>query len=225
MLNKRVILIRHGEEIDSRKVQKIESSIGLNHQGAIRAELLPNLVKALFGPEGSVAIHVYRHMKNGEPTSRSYYTAQKYVVSFEYELSTEIDKVVENICKSDRPNHLVIWEHHLIPHIIERLVGIEVDYTSAVEKIQRMAKKIEPTKIKVNVKDLTVKYCASYREEENRKFRGYLTSKKRSWEFAVTWEIKCGEVSVYPNFVTRSSGKKGRFKIRSYLHGFQHEEV
>ena len=47
---KRIIFLRHGDKPnDTKSLERIMSRLGLNIQGAIRAQLMPRLIKRLIG--------------------------------------------------------------------------------------------------------------------------------------------------------------------------------
>jgi hypothetical protein len=104
----------------------------------------------------------------------------------------------------------------MIPHFIFKLSGKEVNYEVAVKSIKKQAKRISPKTIGIKIKEIKVKYSASYREEENEKYRSYLTSKKKDWAFAVTWDLNDGILNVYPNCVIHKKDKS-RFIIKNYI--------
>ena len=123
-MKKRIIILGHGEEPHpkQKKINKVQSRIGLNHQGAIRALMMPELLKTLLG-EAKYELHTYTHNKNNIPTSRSFYTTQfaknKILIC---DKSNQVDLLIKNVLNSKAQNIVICWEHTQIPLMLKQLI-------------------------------------------------------------------------------------------------------
>jgi len=220
---KRVIVIRHGEECRKKKIEKIQTKIGLTNQGAVRTSLMPEIIHKLVGDE-PYELHTYTHMEHNEPTSRAFYTTQLLETTpMLYEKSDDIKQLVENIKKSKAKNIIVFWEHNLVCHIMHQLIGLKPDWEDTAKKIyKKLGKKYKlMDKVMVNLADLNeIKYCSDEFLKENMEVRDYYIKPSDDISYSLVWDIDYGNKSykVFPNYIIKKvKDDENAFKVIKYL--------
>lgn len=227
-MHKRIIIIRHGEEPKQKKIDHIQTIIGLNNQGVIRASLMPEVIHALIG-DRPYELHTYTHILNNEPTSRSYYTAQLLTPEYLYDKSDDVEHLVNNIKQSASNIIIVCWEHTKIPKIIDRLISVKPDWDKTTKKIHgQLGKDTYEIKgeQKIDLKDITIKYCSDSIDilYENLHARDYYIKPKEDVGYSLIWDIDYDEkrYKVYPGYIIKKCKKHNkRFKVLKYIVGSQ----
>jgi hypothetical protein len=221
-ISKRIILLRHSEEPKQKRIEKIQTRIGLNNQGVVRTSLMPELIHKLIGNK-AYELHTYTHPFKDEPTSRSYYTSQLLQHQVLYEKSDDIHHLVDNIKNSKANIIIIFWEHCEIPKVIHELIDIKIDWDHTSKKIyKRLNKKYKLVEKKtVSLKDLKdIKYCADGFIKENIDTRDYYIKPNESIGYALVWDINYDkkEYKVYPNYlIKKCKNHNKRFKVFKYI--------
>jgi hypothetical protein len=215
---KRIILLRHGEEPKQKKIDKIQTEIGLNEQGAIRASLMPEIIEKLIGKE-PFELHTYTHTVDDKPTARSFYTAQLIEKKVLYPKSSDIDQLIENIKKSEAKIIIVCWEHKEQINIMKKLIDVDVDWNKIADKIYKKLGKKYTLKSKqtIELKDITMTYCSEHYIEHNTKVRDYIIKPKDDISYGLVWDIDFDNKSykVYPNYLIKKKGAV--YKVFKYI--------
>lgn len=217
----RIIIVRHGEEPTSKSVKDIQSEIGLTLQGAVRAYLMPNLIKKLFGDK-PFELHTYSHNKHGKPTSRSYYTSQLLHLSNNtviYDKSDEIDELVKGINNSKADNIVVCWEHSKIPVIINGLINTQPDYNECVQNIASKLNEKKVSNYTVQTDQLNhIQRCDPTVQSQNETVKYNHIDIKKDLEYALVWDVEYkgkhkSHYDVYPNYlITPNNDTKDEIK-------------
>jgi hypothetical protein len=222
MSNKRILLVRHGEEQHQKRIEKIQTRIGLNNQGIVRTALMPELINKLIGNE-PYELHTYTHLSKDEPTSRSYYTSQLLHHSVLYDKSDDIHQLVHNIKNSQANNIIVCWEHCEMSRIMHELIDIKPDYDHNAKKIfKQLDKKFKLKDITtIRLKDVKhLKYCSNEFLKQNTDTRDYYIKPDEDVSYALVWDINYDDKTykVYPDYIIKKcKNHKKRFKVFKYL--------
>lgn len=211
---KRIFIIRHGEKADS-----TESDLGLTNQGVARAFLIPNLINSLIYT-ADYSFYVYANIKDGQPTSRSYYTAQLVTnKNYTCDKKTDIDQLVQLVVNDPTPNIFICWEHSVIPTIIERLIGVTVDYKALSKQLHKQLTS-DVMKIKIKTSDIdNLQYCASDYLADNLKTRDYVVDPKRDVGYSLVFDIDYNsrKLEVYPGIIIDTEDADTEFTAKFYL--------
>jgi hypothetical protein len=221
-MSKRIILCRHANEPKQKRIEHIQSKVGLNDQGAIRASLMPELINKLIG-NAPYELHTYTHVYKNEPTSRAYYTSQLLANQVLYPKSDDFEQLVENIKKSTANIIVVCWEHCLISKIINLLIGKHPDWDHYTQKIgKQLGKKYKVKETqKIALKDIsTIKYCADVFLKQNKGVRDYYIKPKQDVSYSLIWDVDYDkkEYTVFPDYIIKRCKKHHkRFKVMKYV--------
>ena len=220
-MSKRIILARHGEQSKQKRVESIQSKIGLTDQGAVRASLMPELVNKLIGNE-PYELHTYTHTYEDVPTSRAYYTSQLLANHVLYPKDDDLEQLVDNIKKSTAKNIIVCWEHSLISKIINLLIGQHPDWDHYAHKIGKQLGKKYKLKDTQNVilKKIPIRYCADIFLKENLGSRKYYNKPKQDVSYSLVWDVDYDkkQYTVFPDYIIKkckNSDKK--LKVLKYI--------
>lgn len=229
-INKRIILIRHGEQATTlnRNIKEEDSEIGLTIQGAIRAYYLPHLIDILL--DNKYELHTYTHDKGIGPVSRSYYTVlplmstEKCQHVILYKKSDDINELVANIKSSISKFIVVCWEHLQIPNIVKKLLNLNKEETPNYNKICKRLKykfknnkieEMERIKIKPKIfkKIKKITRCNYHLTNDNNKIKNEFI--KNDIPYSLIWDIESynnnnnndNKCIIYPGLIVKNKSK------------------
>jgi len=218
MTSKRIIIMRHGEKPDKAEFTDDENYIGLTNQGAIRAFMMPTIVKNIIG-SNPYSFYTYTHIINTEPTARSYYTGQLLSNrNTACDTSDEIDKLVQLVTADPSEIIIICWIHTRISDIINALIGISIDFDTICSNIYNNLPD-EKTTVKIKLDQISaIQYCANNFLSDNLQGRDYDIKKKKDIEYALVFDIDYINKSyqVYPNIIIEADDKK-TYSVKMYV--------
>jgi hypothetical protein len=191
---KRILIVLHGEEPKGKSTSGIKPRIGLSVQGAVRAYLLPEMIKRVFGDE-PYEVHTYDNKKSGKPVSRSYFTVKslaKRATIVTQAKSDDVDGVVKAIKASKASNILVSWKGTRIPSIIKKLLNNVTKPDYDIEE-PRFAKLLDPSKATLRtVSEAEVEHielCSSQYRKANESAKHAVSKTKKEVKHSIVWDL------------------------------------
>lgn len=210
---KRIIILRHGEKPDRHEYKDIESHLGLVNQGAVRAFLMPKLIKKLIGDE-KYNFYTYTDSVSNIPTCRAFYTGQLLENRNDnFNKSSQTGELVNAISNDPSNTIIVCWEHDVIPDIIKQLINQDIDFKTVCKQVQKN-KGEKRSEVTVSLDQLDgIKYCSDDYLKENKKARNYVIDKNDDVAYSLVFDINGSNLNVYLGMLVVADGDNFRAKF------------